>query len=321
MVETGYSGEAMSRENVIRVRNVHKTYGKLEAVAGLSFDVARSTCYGFLGPNGAGKTTTMNMIYGRTHRDKQEDSSIEIFGFDPVRQELEIKSLCGVVPQEDNLDVELDVRKNLMIYSKFYGLSSKEAERRIDELLDFMELTEKKDSRIRELSGGMKRRLLVARALLNRPRLLILDEPTTGLDPQVRHLIWNKLRQLKSAGTTILLTTHYMEEAFQLADQILIINQGKKLLEGNPQKLLERHMERYVLEVRNPEATSLFQEIIRLTDIRLDRFHDSMLLYSDSIDSLRDAARELDPKDYYQRQTNLEDLFLKLTGRELYEHQ
>ena len=321
MVETVYSGKAMSQENVIHVRNVHKSYGKTEAVAGLSFDVPPSSCYGFLGPNGAGKTTTMNMIYGRTRRDRLKDSSVQIFGHDPDRHELEIKSLCGVVPQEDNLDVELDVRKNLMIYSKFYGLSSKEADARIDELLGFMELTDKKDSRIRELSGGMKRRLLIARALLNRPKLLILDEPTTGLDPQVRHLIWNKLRQLKSAGTTILLTTHYMEEAFQLADQILIINQGKKLLEGNPQKLLEQHMERYVLEVRNPEATSMFQEIMRLTDIRLERFHDSILLYADNLDALREAARELDPKDYYQRQTNLEDLFLKLTGRELYEHQ
>ncbi len=313
--------ETIPQESVIRVRNVYKSYGKLKAVAGLSFDVPRSFCYGFLGPNGAGKTTTMNMIYGRTLRDRHGDSSIEIFGYDPARQELEIKSLCGVVPQENNLDVELDVRKNLMIYSKFYGLSSREAERRIDELLDFMELTDKKDSRIRELSGGMKRRLLIARALLNKPRLLILDEPTTGLDPQVRHLIWNKLRRLKTAGTTILLTTHYMEEAFQLADQILIINQGKKLLEGNPQELLEQYMERYVLEVRNLEATSMFQEIIRLTDIRQDRFHDTLLLYADNIDSLREAARELDPKDYYQRQTNLEDLFLKLTGRELYEHQ
>jgi lipooligosaccharide transport system ATP-binding protein len=261
------------------------------------------------------------MIYGRTLRDTHGDSSIEIFGYDPARQELEIKHLCGVVPQENNLDVELDVRKNLMIYSKFYGLPSREAEQRIDELLDFMELTDKKKSRIRELSGGMKRRLLIVRALLNNPKLLILDEPTTGLDPQVRHLIWNKLRQLKTAGTTILLTTHYMEEAFQLADQILIINQGEKLLEGNPQELLEQYMERYVLEVRNLEATSMFQEIIRVTDIRQDWFHDTLLLYADDLDLLKEAARELDPRNYYQRQTNLEDLFLKLTGRELYEHQ
>ncbi len=314
-------GEKMQQEKVIRVRNVHKSYGKLHAVAGLSFDVLRSACFGFLGPNGAGKTTMMNMIYGRTQRDAHGDSSIEIFGYDPAREELEIKYLSGVVPQENNLDVELDVRKNLMIYSKFYGLSSREAERRIDELLDFMELTDKKKSRIRELSGGMKRRLLIARALLNNPKLLILDEPTTGLDPQVRHLIWNKLRQLKTAGTTILISTHYMEEAFQLADQILIINQGEKLLEGNPQELLEKYMERYVLEVRNLEATSMFQEIIRVTDIRQDRFHDTLLLYADNLDLLKEAARELDPRNYYQRQTNLEDLFLKLTGRELYEHQ
>jgi lipooligosaccharide transport system ATP-binding protein len=311
----------MGGDAVISVRNVHKSYGKLVAVRGLSFDVEGSTCFGFLGPNGAGKTTTMNMIYGRTTRDPSPRATVDIFGYDPKRHELEIRYLSGVVPQENNLDVELDVRKNLIIYSKFYGLRAGEAEHRIDELLEFMELSDKKKARIRELSGGMKRRLLIARALLNRPRLLILDEPTTGLDPQVRHLIWNKLRQLKASGTTILLTTHYMEEAFQLADQILIINQGERLLSGNPQDLLARHMERYVLEVRNLEATSMFQEIIRVGEIRQDRFHDTLLLYTDDLDQLREVTRELNPKDYYQRQTNLEDLFLRLTGRELYERQ
>jgi lipooligosaccharide transport system ATP-binding protein len=311
----------MNEQTVIRVRNVFKTFGKLCAVKGLSFDVAYSTCFGFLGPNGAGKTTMMNMVYGRTLRDRFPEGTIEIFGHDPAAHELSIKYLSGVVPQEDNLDVELDVRKNLIIYSKFYGLPRREAEKRIDELLEFMELTDRKKSRIKELSGGMKRRLLIARALLNNPKLLILDEPTTGLDPQVRHLIWNKLSQLKASGTTILLTTHYMEEAFQIADQILIINQGEKLLDGNPRALLERHMERYVLEVKNLEATSMFQEIIRIADVRQDRFHDRLLLYADDLALLKEVTRELDPKDYFQRQSNLEDLFLKLTGRELYERQ
>jgi lipooligosaccharide transport system ATP-binding protein len=311
----------MGSEVVISVRSVHKSYGQLQAVKGLGFEVERSTCFSFLGPNGAGKTTMMNMIYGRTMRDRNPLGSISIFGHDPAQKELDIKYLSGVVPQEDNLDVELDVRKNLIIYSKFYGLRRREAERRIDELLEFMELSDRKKSRIRELSGGMKRRLLIARALLNSPRLLILDEPTTGLDPQVRHLIWNKLRQLKAGGTTILLTTHYMEEAFQLADQILIINKGEKLLAGNPHDLLKRHMEKYVLEVHNLEATTMFEEIIRLTNVRQDRFHDRILLYTDNLDLLKEVTRELDPGDYYQRQTNLEDLFLKLTGRELYERQ
>jgi lipooligosaccharide transport system ATP-binding protein len=263
----------------------------------------------------------MNMVYGRSMRDRMASGKIEIFGYDPAVHELEIKYLAGVVPQETNLDVELDVRKNLIIYSKFYGIPVGEAEDRINDLLGFMELSDKREARIRELSGGMKRRLLIARALLNKPRLLILDEPTTGLDPQVRHLIWNKMRQLKASGTTILLTTHYMEEAFQLADNILIINQGVKLLSGNPQELLERHMERYVLEVRNLEAISMFQEIVRLEDIRQDRFHDILLLYSNDFDQLKRISRELNTRDYYQRQTNLEDLFLKLTGRELYERQ
>jgi lipooligosaccharide transport system ATP-binding protein len=311
----------MSSEVVISVENAHKSYGELRAVRGLSFEVEQSSCFGFLGPNGAGKTTMMNMVYGRTTRDSVPPGSIRIFGYDPAHQELDIKHLSGVVPQEDNLDVELDVRKNLIIYSKFYGLHRSVAERRIDELLEFMELSDKKGSRIRELSGGMKRRLIIARALLNGPRLLILDEPTTGLDPQVRHLIWNKLRQLKAGGTTILLTTHYMEEAFQLADQILIINKGEELLAGNPRHLLDRHMERYVLEVRNLEATTMFEEIIRLTHVRQDRFHDRLLLYTDDLELLKEVTRELDPRDYYQRQTNLEDLFLKLTGRELYERQ
>jgi lipooligosaccharide transport system ATP-binding protein len=311
----------MGSDVVIDVRGVYKSYGELQAVRGLSFEVERSTCFAFLGPNGAGKTTMMNMIYGRTMRDRTPPGSIGIFGKDPAQRELDIKYLSGVVPQEDNLDVELDVRKNLIIYSKFYGLRRGEADQRIDELLEFMELSDRKKSRIRELSGGMKRRLLIARALLNRPRLLILDEPTTGLDPQVRHLIWNKLRQLKSGGTTILLTTHYMEEAFQLADQILIINKGEKLLAGNPQDLLASHMEKYVLEVHNLEATTMFEEIIRLTNVRQDRFHDRLLLYTDDLDLLKEVTRELDPGDYYQRQTNLEDLFLKLTGRELYERQ
>ncbi len=233
---------------------MRKTYGALTAVKSLSFSVAASTCYGLLGPNGAGKTTMLKMIYAKCLRDRDQASVISVFGYDPAANELAIKALSGVVPQEDNLDAELSVLQNLRVYAKLYGLPRGVADRRIDELLSFMELGEKRLVKIRELSGGMKRRLIIARALLNQPRLLILDEPTTGLDPQVRHLIWDKLHQLKREGLTILLTTHYMEEAFQICDRVLIMHKGDKLMEGSPHTLVEGNIERFVLEVRGREA-------------------------------------------------------------------
>jgi len=303
---------------VITASDVHKSYGDVKAVKGLSFVLESATCLAFLGPNGAGKTTMMNLVYGHSQRDARTPSTLRVFGYDPAQSELEIKYLSGVVPQENNLDVELNVRRNLLIYSKFYGIRRAEADIRIDKLLDFMELSDKKRAKIKELSGGMKRRLIIARALLNNPRLLILDEPTTGLDPQVRHLIWNKIRQLKSNGTTILLTTHYMEEAFQIADGIIIMNQGEKILEGNPKKLLEEHIEKYVLEVRNKRSFGLIEKAAT-KNIRKDRSSESMLLYSRDQGILKGLSDRLNPGDYFLRETNLEDLFLMLTGRELNE--
>jgi lipooligosaccharide transport system ATP-binding protein len=202
---------------VININNISKSFGKVRAVQNLSFSVEEGSCFGFLGPNGAGKTTVMKIIYGKCTREKNSDDTMDIFGYDPAKNELAIKYLSGVVQQEDNLDDELNVAQNLMIYSKFYNMPVKEARERIEYLLDFFELSDKTKSKIKELSGGMKRRLVIARALLNSPRLLILDEPTTGLDPQVRHLIWEKIRQLQKQQTTVLLTTHYMEEAFRLS--------------------------------------------------------------------------------------------------------
>jgi lipooligosaccharide transport system ATP-binding protein len=234
---------------------------------------------------------------------------------------IEIKYLSGVVPQENNLDVELNVKRNLLIYSKFYGIPKGEAKNRIDTLLRFMELDDKKESKIKELSGGMKRRLIIARALLNNPRLLILDEPTTGLDPQVRHLIWNKIRQLKNNGTTILLTTHYMEEAFQLADQIIIMNQGEKIIEGNPRQLLEENIERYVLEVRSQSYFDQLKKLINDERIRSDSTSEYMLLFCDDLSCLKKVSEKIGTTEHYHRETNLEDLFLKLTGRELHERQ
>ena len=239
---------------VITVKNISKNFGSICAVSDLGFEVAPAVCFGFLGPNGAGKTTLMKMLYGKCLRNKNCNGRMDVFGYDPRENELEIKYFSGVVPQENNLDQELNVIQNLMIFSKFYGISAIEARKRIDFLLDFLELSEKAGSKIRELSGGMKRRLVIARSLINNPKLLILDEPTTGLDPQVRHLIWEKLRQLKKNGTTILLTTHYMEEAFHLCDRLLIMHKGKEIMQGNPRHLLAENIEKYVLELSGDDS-------------------------------------------------------------------
>jgi lipooligosaccharide transport system ATP-binding protein len=306
---------------VIRVHNVSKAFGKVRAVCDLSFEVEEGTCFGLLGPNGAGKTTMMKMIYGRSRRNDHNGGTIDVFGYDPARDELAIKSLSGVVPQENNLDEELNVIGNLMIYSKFYGLPGKVAKERITVLLDFLELSEKVNARIKELSGGMQRRLVIARALLNNPKLLILDEPTTGLDPQVRHLIWDKLRQLRAQGTTILLTTHYMEEAFQICDRVLIMDEGRRVLEDNPHKLLAENIEAYVMEVPITNGTPVISESDLPEDVRLDRTEGTMRLYADEIDRLKSIANKLSGGSYYLRQSTLEDLFLKATGRVLNEKQ
>ncbi|MBN2105646.1 ABC transporter ATP-binding protein [bacterium] len=308
-------------ESIIKVLNVNKSYGTLKAVRNLNFNVLPSTCFGFLGPNGAGKTTMMKMIYGKALRDVTSDSQIKVFGLDPDKYELNIKFLSGVVPQEDNLDEELNVWQNLYIYGNFYGMHRNVICQRIDELLKFFELSSKKLSKIRELSGGMKRRLLIARALLHTPRLLILDEPTTGLDPQVRHLIWEKLRQLKKAGLTILLTTHYMEEAFQLCDTILIMDHGEKIIEGQPGTLLEKYIEAYVIEIQDETLGEIAMKMPIPDSIRPDCSHGNPLFYSESLNALKSLTSRLGSGGYYLRQSNLEDLFLKLTGRALNEQQ
>jgi lipooligosaccharide transport system ATP-binding protein len=307
--------------NVIRVHNVSKSFGRLCAVNDLSFEVEEGTCFGLLGPNGAGKTTMMKMIYGRSSRDDHEGGIIDVLGYDPARDELAIKYLSGVVPQENNLDDELNVIQNLMIYSKFYGLPGKVARERIGVLLEFLELSEKILSPIKELSGGMQRRLVIARALLNDPRLLILDEPTTGLDPQVRHLIWDKLRQLRAQGTTILLTTHYMEEAFQICDTVLIMDKGRKILEDSPRRLLRENIEAYVLEAPIANGMQGWGESDLPDGVRLDRTDATLRLYAQDLDQLKAMADRLSGSQYYLRQTTLEDVFLRATGRALNEKQ
>ncbi|MBN2313680.1 MAG: ABC transporter ATP-binding protein [Sedimentisphaerales bacterium] len=307
---------------VITVENLSKSFGNIRAVRNLSFSVEAGRCFGFLGPNGAGKTTAMKMIYGKCLRDKNGDTRIDIFGYDPAKNELAIKYLSGVVQQEDNLDDELNVIQNLMVYARFYNMPIKTAKERIEYLLDFLELSEKATSKIRELSGGMKRRLVIARALLNSPRLLILDEPTTGLDPQVRHVIWDKIRQLQRQQTTVLLTTHYMDEAFQLCDRLLIMHKGRKIMEGRPDDLLVENMEQYVLEVRDIESAGQIDLKSLPERIRVDPVRELTRYYCDDIEILKELAdSQLKAGNYLIRQTNLEDVFLKATGRQLNDRQ
>ncbi|MHC4583710.1 MAG: ABC transporter ATP-binding protein [Planctomycetota bacterium] len=307
---------------VINVKNISKSFGKIMAVQNLSFSVESGLCFGFLGPNGAGKTTVMKMLYAKCIRDNNNSSEVNIFGYDPANDELAIKHLSGVVQQENNLDEELNVIENLMIYSKFYDIPVSAAKKRIEYLLDFLELSEKVGSKIKELSGGMKRRLVIARALLNNPKLLILDEPTTGLDPQVRHLIWDKIRQLQKQQTTVLLTTHYMEEAFQLCDNLLIMHKGQNIMEGRPKELMKENMEKFVLEVFDAEDDHEVNDDTILNNIRVDHTPGITRYHSDDIDALQNMATSfLKAGDYHIRQTNLEDVFLRATGRQLNDKQ
>jgi lipooligosaccharide transport system ATP-binding protein len=223
--------QTQSRTSTLVARNLKKSYDGFEAVKGVEFEVKRGECFGFLGPNGAGKTTTMKMIYGAVIPTSGE---LDVAGLDVRRSEREIKRRIGVVPQENNLDDELKVKENLLVYGRYYDLPRKLALQRADELLDFVQLTEKADSQVEQLSGGMKRRLLIARALINDPEIVVLDEPTTGLDPQARHLVWDRLRALTSEGKTLVLTTHYMEEAARLCDRLVIMEGGLIIAEGSP---------------------------------------------------------------------------------------
>jgi len=300
---------------VVQVSGVSKKFKDLKALKELSFSVEKATCLGLLGPNGSGKTTMMKILYGKTLRDNPQVSQVSVFGYDPTTNELEIKYLSGIVPQEDNLDAELSVWQNLVIYSRFYGLSKKDYLPRLNYLLNFMELQPKRDSKIRELSGGMRRRLIIARALINSPRLLILDEPTTGLDPQVRHVIWEKLRLLKKEGVSILLTTHYMEEAFQICDKLIILHKGEKILEGEPNFLIEKNIEKYVLEILNLDH---FEKVERKISVpRVEKTGNCYFIYSNDLEKLKQIRDKFSAGDSYLRQSNLEDLFLKITGRQL----
>jgi lipooligosaccharide transport system ATP-binding protein len=295
---------------VLDARHLVKRFGATAAVDDVSFAVQRGECFGLLGPNGAGKTTVLRMTYCSSPR---SSGMLRVFGLDPEERPAEIKHRLGVVPQTDNLDDELSVVKNLEIYAGYFGLSRASVQPRIRELLAFMSLDGREQAPIRELSGGLKRRLVMARALLNDPEMVVLDEPTTGLDPQVRHLIWARLRELKARGVTLLLTTHYMEEAHQLCDRLLVMDHGRILAEGRPRELVASRLPGHVLELPSDVASALLPE-----GTEREVHGDLTFVYSTSPEELERLAATTSV-DYRIRSTTLEDLFLKLTGRDLRE--
>jgi lipooligosaccharide transport system ATP-binding protein len=297
-------------------RNLVKRYGSFDAVRGIDFEVPTGGCFGFLGPNGAGKTTTMRMISCSA---EPSEGELLVLGL-PVRRAREIKSRLGLVPQENNLDEEVSVFENLIVYARYFDIPRAVSRPRAEELLQFVALGDKRDWLVPKLSGGMKRRLLVARALMNEPDVLVLDEPTTGLDPQARHLVWEKLRSLKRSGVTLLLTTHYMEEASQLCDRLVIMHEGRVIVEGSPRELIARETSPFVVEVFEPHAAPGLSRAESKAD-RVERLADRWLFYTTDGDALLAELRALttDQSGVWLRGATLEDVFLRLTGRGLLE--
>ena len=306
-----------STTSLILARGLTKTFGDLVAVDAIDFDVAPGESFGFLGPNGAGKTSTMRMIGCVS---PMSGGTLRILGQDPDRDGPQIRARLGVVPQQDTLDNELTVRENLLIYGRYFGLSRDECARRADDLLEFAQLTEKSDAQVEHLSGGMKRRLTIARSLINEPDLMLLDEPTTGLDPQARHLLWDRLYRLKQRGVTLVLTTHYMDEAEQLCDRLVVMDKAKIVAEGSPRALIEQYSTREVTELRFPTGVqeTLDGQLDGLAE-RVERLPDRVLLYADDGEAAVAAAHErgLKPETVLVRRSTLEDVFLRLTGRSL----
>jgi lipooligosaccharide transport system ATP-binding protein len=311
-------------ESVIRARGLTKRFGAFTAVDGVDFDVAPGEAFGFLGPNGAGKTSTMRMI-GTVS--PVSAGTLTVFGLDPKRDGARIRARLGVVPQADTLDNELSVLENLLVYGRYFDLSWGEARRRAVELLDFVQLTERSNDKVEPLSGGMKRRLVIARALINEPSLLLLDEPTTGLDPQARHLLWDRLYRLKQRGVTLCLTTHYMDEAEQLCDRLVVMDKARIVAEGSPRQLIEKYVTREVLELRfnregdeSDDSRHLDGRLDGLAE-RIEQLPDRLLVYTEDGEATSAAAfeRGLRPTGVLVRRSSLEDVFLRLTGRSLVE--
>jgi lipooligosaccharide transport system ATP-binding protein len=307
---------------LVHARGLVKRFGELVAVDGVDFDVERGESFGFLGPNGAGKTSTMRMIGCVS---PPSGGTLSILGLDPVTNGADIRARLGVAPQQDTLDTELTVRENIIIYGRYFGLPRRELGRRADELIDFVQLTDRANDKVEPLSGGMKRRLTIARSLVNDPEVLLLDEPTTGLDPQARHTVWDRLFRLKQRGVTLILTTHYMDEAEQLCDRLVVMDKGKIAAEGSPQELIQRYSTREVVELRfrgenRPEEVAA--ELSSRQDgfvRRLEALPDRLLLYTDDGDATASHLHELglQSESVLVRRSTLEDVFLHLTGRTL----
>jgi lipooligosaccharide transport system ATP-binding protein len=305
-----------AEESLIHARGLLKRFGDLVAVDGIDFDVAKGEAFGFLGPNGAGKSSTMRMIGCVS---PPSGGTLRILGRDPLQDGPAIRARLGVVPQQDTLDTELTVRENMIIYGRYFGLSRKECRVRAERLLDFVQLTERADDRVEPLSGGMKRRLTIARSLVNDPEALLLDEPTTGLDPQARHAVWDRLFRLKQQGVTLVLTTHYMDEAEQLCDRLVVMDRGKIAEEGSPLELIQRLSSREVVELRfTHDVPKIEEQMFNGQVSRVEELPDRLLLYTDDGDAIVQLVHErLRPHSVLVRRSTLEDVFLRLTGRTL----
>ncbi|MEY4388338.1 MAG: hypothetical protein RLZZ432_57 [Chloroflexota bacterium] len=311
------SSAGATPETLIRARGLTKAFGARTAVAGIDFEVRDGEFFGFLGPNGAGKTTTMRMIAGVSPR---SGGDLQILGRDPDLDGAAIRAQLGVVHQQETLDQELSVRENLLVFGRFFGMDRATIAERADELLELFQLSDRAGDQVEPLSGGMKRRLSIARSLIAGPRILMLDEPTTGLDPQARHLLWDLLQRLKRTGTTIVLTTHYMDEAEQLCDRLVVMDDAKIVAEGSPRELIERHASREVLELRFPGGTELLDanKLAKVGD-RYERLAERVIVGCENGEAAhaRALAAGLSPESWLVRRSSLEDVFLRLTGRSL----
>ncbi len=314
--------EAGAQTSLVHARGLVKQFGDLVAVDGIDFDVQRGEAFGFLGPNGAGKTSTMRIIGCVS---PPSGGTLRILDLDPIADGPAIRERLGVVPQQDTLDMELTVRENILIYGRYFGLPRSGLRTRADELLEFVQLNERADDKVEPLSGGMKRRLTIARSLVNEPSVLLLDEPTTGLDPQARHTVWDRLFRLKQRGVTLILTTHYMDEAEQLCDRLVVMDKGKIAAEGSPQELIRRYSTREVVELRfraEQQTENVAADIASRMDglaRRLEALPDRLLLYTDDGDATASRVHDigLQPESVLVRRSTLEDVFLHLTGRTL----
>ena len=302
---------------LLRARGLTKTFGAFTAVDGIDVEVHRGEAFGFLGPNGAGKSSTMKMVGCTSPATAGE---LRILGLDPATDGPAIRARLGVCPQQDILDEDLSVEENLWVYGRFFGLSRREVRARADELLDFAQLTERRHDRVEPLSGGMKRRLTIARALINNPEVLLLDEPTTGLDPQARHVLWDRLYRLKRDGVTLIITTHYMDEAEQLCDRLVVMDRGRIVAEGSPRALIEAHSTREVVELRfGVDEQDHHVATVRSVASRVEELPDRLLVYTADGDDTLAALHErgVRPQSALVRRSTLEDVFLHLTGRTL----